>query len=71
MQRTTSFLSALALICLWPVTHASAASCESVTTLNLANTKVTMAGEVAPGAFAPGAAPRGCAPRPGVPDIKT
>jgi feruloyl esterase len=60
MQRTTSFLSALAIICLWPVAHASAASCESVTALNLANTKVTMATEVAPGAFAPpGAGARG------------
>ena len=63
MQRTTSFLSALTIICLWPAAHASAASCESVSTLNLANTKVTMASEVAPGAFAPpGPAARGGGP---------
>ena len=47
MQRTTSS-AAFAIICLWPAAHASAASCESVSTLNLANTKVTMASEVAP-----------------------
>ena len=59
-MRTTSFMSALAIICLWPAAHASAASCENVTTLNLANTKVTMATEVAPGTFAPpGAGARG------------
>jgi tannase/feruloyl esterase len=63
MQRTISFMSALAILCLWPAAHASAASCESVTTLNLANTKVTMASEVAPGAFAPpGPAARGGGP---------
>ena len=56
-------MSALAILCLWPAAQASAASCESVVTLNLANVKVTSASEVAPGAFAPpGAAARGGGP---------
>ena len=63
MKRTTFFMSALAILCLWPAAQASAASCESVATLNLANVKVTSAAEVAPGAFAPpGAAARGGGP---------
>ena len=53
MKRTAFFLSALTFLSLAPATHAHAASCESVATLNLPNVKVTSAAEVAPGAFVP------------------
>ncbi len=50
--------SAIAILCLAPVTQSDAASCESVTAMTLANAKVTSATEVASGAFVPpGAGP--------------
>ncbi len=63
MKRTTFFVSILAIVCLGLAPQAYAASCESVTTLNLPNVKVTSASEVAPGAFSPpGAQARGGGP---------
>jgi Tannase and feruloyl esterase len=50
--------SAIAILCLGPVTRSYAASCESVAAMKLANAKVTAATEVASGAFVPpGAGP--------------
>ena len=61
-MRTTFFVSVLAILLL-ASGQAYGASCESVTTLNLPNVKVTAAAEVAPGAFVPpGAPPRGGGP---------
>lgn len=61
-MRTTFFVSVLAIL-LSGSGQAYGASCESVTTLNLPNVKVTAAAEVAPGAFVPpGAPPRGGGP---------
>jgi Tannase and feruloyl esterase len=57
MKRTTFLVSVLAILSLGPATQASAASCESVATLNLPNVQVTSAAEVAPGAFVPPGAP--------------
>lgn len=53
MKRTTSLASVLTVICLFQAANLYAATCESVAALNLPNTKVTSAAEVAPGAFAP------------------
>ena len=53
MNHRACLLPALAIFCFWPSASASAASCESIATLNLPNAKVTMAQVVAPGAFAP------------------
>ena len=53
MKRTTSLASVLTVICLFQAANVYAATCESVAALNLPNTKVTSAAEVAPGAFAP------------------
>jgi feruloyl esterase len=53
MKRTTSLASVLAVICLFQAANVYAATCESVAGLNLPNTKVTSAAEVAAGAFAP------------------
>jgi feruloyl esterase len=48
---------ALVVVCVWPVTSAWAASCESIAALSLPDAKVTAAQPVAPGAFTPPSAP--------------
>jgi feruloyl esterase len=58
-MRLTSLSLVLATLGLWPSAHAHAASCESLSSLSLPNTKVTSATEVAAGAFTPPAPARG------------
>jgi feruloyl esterase len=60
MTRLTALAAAAAVVWLWPAGSAHAATCDSLTSLRLASTTVTVAELVAPGAFtlpAPAGAP--------------
>ena len=53
MKQWTSLAVGLAVVCCWPAARADAASCESMASLALPDTTVTVAEQVAPGAFTP------------------